>query len=150
LKMKHNDMTEKIIGAAYRVYNDLGFGFLENVYRNAMMHEIKKLGLTAKMECPIKVKYDNVDVGDYFADILVENCIIVELKSVKALTERHRAQLSNYLCATNIEVGLLINFGENIEIKRAIFDNERKTIFRKDKKERKVILGTDKKDKIGL
>jgi len=124
--MKYEEITEKIIGAAYRVYNELGFGFLEKVYQNAMLIELEKVNLKAVAEYPITVYYDDKVVGEYAADIIVEDKIILELKSLKLLTDAHRAQLVHYLCATRMEVGLLINFGEKIEIKRVVFDNERK------------------------
>jgi GxxExxY protein len=124
--MKYEELSERIIGGAYKVYNDLGFGFLENVYRNAMMIELESMGMKARAEYPISVFYGGKIAGEFAADILVEDKIILELKSVKALSDAHRAQLVNYLCATEFEVGLLINFGEKIDFKRVVFDNERK------------------------
>ena len=118
--MKHKDITSKIIECAYRVGNTLGFGFLENVYQNALMIELQKNGLTAQKELPLKVYYDDQIVGDYVADIIVEGKIVLELKSVKELHPAHEAQLINYLKATGIEIGLLINFAEKVVVKRRV------------------------------
>jgi len=119
--MKHKDLTSKIIECAYKVHNTLGFGFLESAYQNAFMIELKKVGLQARKEVPIKVFYEDKIVGDYVADIIVDNKVILELKSVKELHPAHEAQLTNYLKATNTEVGLLINFGQSVQIKRKVF-----------------------------
>ena len=120
--MKHKELTGKIIECAYKVHNHLGFGFLESVYQNALLIELKKAGLNAKKEVPVKVFYEEKNVGDYIADIIVEETVILELKSVKELHPAHEAQLTNYLKATGIEVGLLINFGrERVDIKRKVF-----------------------------
>ena len=119
--MKHKDITSKIIECAYRVGNTLGFGFLENVYQNALMIELQKNGLTAQKEVPLKVYYENQVVGDYVADIIVDGKIVLELKSVKELHPAHEAQLTNYLKASGIEVGLLINFAESVQVKRKVF-----------------------------
>jgi len=119
--MKHQDLTAKIIECAYKVHNTLGFGFLEAVYQNALLIELLKTGLHAEKEKKIQVQYYNQLVGDYIADIIVENKIILELKSVKELHPAHSAQLVNYLKATGLEIGLLINFGESVEIKRKVF-----------------------------
>ena len=114
-------ITEKIIGCCYTVATVLGNGFLEKVYENALAHELLKSGLQVFQQHPIKVMYDNVEVGDYVADLLVENSVIVELKAVKALDNIHRAQCLNYLKATGITVCLLVNFGTpKIEIKRVV------------------------------
>jgi len=121
-RYKHSELTDKIINAFYRVYNTLGYGFLEKVYENALVHELRKKGLKVVQQYPIKVKYDGVIVGDYYADLLVENLIIVELKSCEDIDPRHEAQLTNYLKATPIEVGLLLNFGPQPKIRRKIYD----------------------------
>ena len=118
--MKHQELTGQIIQCVYKVHKTLGFGFLETVYRNALLIELAKNGLKAAKETPIRVSYDGQPVGDYLADILVEDQIILELKSVKDLHPAHEAQLVNYLKATGLEVGLLINFGDRIEIKRKV------------------------------
>ena len=123
---KHSDITEKIINAFYTVYNTLGYGFLEKVYRNAMVIQLDKLGLTVVPEAPIQVYYEGHLVGEYFADLLVNGAVIVELKAVRQLAEQHEAQLLNYLKATPYEVGLLLNFGPKAQIKRKAFDNSRK------------------------
>jgi GxxExxY protein len=124
--MKNNDeelnlITEKIIGSAFNVSNKLGFGFLEKVYENALCIELTKTGLNFVSQKPLDVYYDNFLVGEYYADIYVENEIIVELKVSKNLDENHQAQLMNYLKASNKRIGLLINFGKSkIEIKRML------------------------------
>jgi GxxExxY protein len=123
---KHTDITEKIIRAFYTVYNQLGFGFLEKVYENALVIEIRGLGLSASAQMPIAVYYQNQIVGEYVADIVVEECVLVELKAVKELAPEHESQLLNYLKATTYEVGLLLNFGKEPEIKRKVLDNHRK------------------------
>jgi GxxExxY protein len=122
----HKELTEKIIGIFYKVYNNLGYGFLENVYENAMMIDFKKENIPAVSQYAIKVLYENEIVGEYFADILVDGKVIVEIKAAKTLALEHEAQLLNYLKATEKEVGLLLNFGPKPEIKRKLFDNLRK------------------------
>ena len=124
--MKHQELTEKIIKIYYKVYNTLGYGFLEKIYENAMMIEFRKTALPAVSQSPIKVVYDDEIIGEYFADILIDKKVIIEIKSAKNLTVDHEAQLLNYLKATKIEVGLLLNFGPEPEIKRRVFDNFRK------------------------
>ena len=119
--MKHQDLTAKIIECAYKVHNKLGFGFLESVYQNALMIELDKAGLSAGLQSPIKVFYEDRIVGDFIADIIVEDKVILELKSLKELHPAHEAQLTNYLKATGIEVGFLINFAESVQIKRRVF-----------------------------
>ncbi len=116
--MKHSDITEKIIACAYTVYNKLGFGFLEKVYENALVIELRKADLHVEQQFPVKVYYEGKIVGDYIADIIVEGKIILELKAVDKILDIHEIQLKNYLRATGIEVGLLINFGKSMEIKR--------------------------------
>jgi GxxExxY protein len=124
---KYKDLTERIIKIFYQVYNKLGYGFLEKVYENAMMIEFKKAGIPAIAQSPIKVFYDGTMIGEYYADILVDSKVMVELKSTKCLVADNEAQLLNYLKATEIEVGLLFNFGPKPEIKRKAFDNSRKS-----------------------
>ena len=124
--MLYKEMTQKIIQAFYKVNNILGYGFLEKVYENAMAIELRKLGFLVLQQKNIKVYYDNYEVGDYFADILVNNLIILEIKALKSLCNEHEAQLINYLKATQIEVRLLFNFGKNAEFKRKIYTNDRK------------------------
>ncbi len=118
--------TEIIIKSYYAVYNALGYGFLEKVYKNALYYELKSHGLGCKVEHPIKVYYDGCIVGEYFADIIVDDTIILELKACESLREEHELQLVNYLKATDIEIGLLLNFGKKPEVKRKIFTNDRK------------------------
>lgn len=120
-RLMNEEITEKIIGCAYTVANTLGAGFLEKVYENALAHEIRKTGLNVKQQSPITVYYDGVVVGEYVADLVVENEVIVELKSVKSLDNVHMAQCLNYLKATGRNVCLLINFGSpRIELKRIV------------------------------
>src|SRR5579871_5405569 len=116
--MLHEDLTRKIIGCAYRVFNAMGHGFLESVSENCMLVEFEKIGVRASNQYPIKVYYDGRVVGAFEADLFVENCVIVELKSVRTTLMVHEVQLVNYLKATGIDVGLLINFGEKqVEVK---------------------------------
>jgi len=124
--IKHQEITDKIIKIFYKVYGQLGYGFLEKVYENAMMIQLKKEGLPASAQSPIKVSYEGEVVGEYFADILVDNKVIIEIKGVKSLASEHEAQLLNYLKATDVEVGILLNFGPKPEVKRKLFDNSRK------------------------
>ncbi len=109
--MNNDEFTEKIIGCAMRVHSVLGPGFLESVYENALAHELRKAGINVECQCPIQVKYDGVIVGDYVADMCVENKVIIENKAVNSLAIAHEVQLVNYLSATGIDVGLLFNFG---------------------------------------
>jgi GxxExxY protein len=119
--MENRKLTERIIGCAYRVYNRMGFGFLESVYEKCMLIELKKAGLNADSQKPIKVYYENEIVGDFVADIIVNDTIILELKSVRRIISAHEVQLVNYLVATRKSVGLLINFGESkVDVKRKI------------------------------
>ncbi len=123
MKYLHQDLTEKIIKAYYNVYNELGYGFLEKVYENALMIELKSLELSCEKQKPISVSFKGYNIGEYFADIIVENKVIIELKAAEGLVEEHEAQLLNYLRATEIEVGLLFNFGKKPQFKRKIFEN---------------------------
>lgn len=120
----HKELTSKIIQCFYTVYNALGYGFLEKVYENALKIELEKNGLSIEKQKPIKVRYDNQLVGEYFADLVVNDQIILELKAAESLCKEHEYQLINYLKATDIELGLLLNFGKKPEIKRKIFTNE--------------------------
>jgi GxxExxY protein len=121
MEYKYSDITEKIIKCAYDVYNSLGSGFLEKVYENALVVKLNKTGLKAEQQFPISVSFENEIVGEFIADILVEDKIILELKAIQELNEVHEAQIINYLKATGIEIGLLLNFGPKIQIKRKIF-----------------------------
>jgi GxxExxY protein len=124
--MLYKEKTELIINAFYKVYNRLGYGFLERVYHNAFLIELRNIGFNVKSEYPIKVIYEGVEVGDYFADIIVDDCIIIENKAAETLREDHEYQLINYLKATEMEVGLLFNFGRKPTFKRKLFTNNRK------------------------
>lgn len=125
--LKHEDITGKVLHAFYKkVYPQLGYGFLEKVYENALALELRRMGLRVEQQARIDVFYDGALVGQYFADLLVEGAVILELKAVERLAEEHKAQLLNYLRATPYEVGLLLNFGPRPEHHRKAFDNERK------------------------
>jgi len=124
----HQETTEKIIKAFYNVYNTLGFGFLEKVYQNAMMIELELLHLNCEKQKQLDVYYKNKKVGEYFADIIVNQKVIIELKAAESIIPEHQAQLLNYLKATQIEVGLLLNFGKTPQIKREIFQNQFKSV----------------------
>ena len=115
------DVTDQIIACAYDVYNKLGFGFSEKVYENAMMVKLSQRKLPSIQQAPINVRFEDQLVGEYFADIFVDNKIILELKAVSVTTKAHEAQLVNYLKATGTKVGLLLNFGEKLKIVRRIF-----------------------------
>jgi len=121
--MQYEELTEKIIGCAYRVYNKMGFGFLESVYEKCLLIELKKEGLQTESQKAVIVKYENEIVGQFTTDILVEDTIILELKSVKQIIQAHEVQMVSYLVATGKEVGLILNFGEQkVEVKRKVRD----------------------------
>ena len=122
----HKNITEEIISAYYFVYNELGYGFLEKVYENAMLLELKSRGFKVESQKIIKVYFKDTIVGEYFADIVVNDKIILELKSCESLASEHEVQLFNYLKATEIEVGLLFNFGKRTAFKRKVFTNDNK------------------------
>lgn len=113
----HSELTEQVILMFYKVYNALGHGFREKVYENAMFHELTLAGLQVKRQQPITVFYNGVEVGSYYADLIVEGLVIVELKAAESICEEHECQLINYLKATDMEVGLLLNFGKKPQIK---------------------------------
>lgn len=121
--LKYRDLTATIIKCFYSVYNELGSGFLEKVYENAFCYELQQNGLFVETQKKIDVFYKSQCVGEYFADMVVEDCIIIELKVVRKLLDQHSAQLLNYLKATSFEVGLLFNFGEDAEFKRMVLNN---------------------------
>lgn len=127
-ELLHQELTSKILNCFYKVYNTLGYGFLEKVYENAMMIELRKNGIKAQNQQPVKVYYDGEPVGLYFADIVSENLIILELKAKEFMVEENELQLVNYLKATDKEVGLLLNFGKKPEFRRKIFTNDMKQI----------------------
>ena len=116
--MKADDLTQKIIGCAYKVHNALGPGFLEKVYENALRIELEKLGLNIKQQEPVNVTYEGQVVGEYYADLWVDGRVVIELKAVQTLTQRHEVHLVNYLTATGIDNGLLLNFGPSVQVKR--------------------------------
>jgi len=124
--VKHEQLTEQIIKGFYTVYRALGYGFLEKVYENSLAIQLRKMKLEVVQQAEIKVHYAGVVVGEYYADLLVADAVIVEIKAARALLAEHEAQLLNYLKATPYEVGLLLNFGPKPEIKRKVYDNERK------------------------
>lgn len=126
--LKHKDITDKISHAFFKiVYPALGFGFLEKVYENAMVIALRQMGLKVEQRVKIVVYFAGQVIGEYFADLVVEGCVIVELKAVQNLSDEHEAQLLNYLRATPYEVGLLLNFGPQPRFRRKVFDNERKS-----------------------
>ncbi len=121
----HSKLTEELIGVFYEVYNELGFGFLEKVYQNAMYLELKNRNYFVEAQKQINVSYKDIIVGEYFADLIVNRCVIIELKASEVLVQENELQLINYLKATEIEVGLLMNFGKKPEIRRKIFSNKK-------------------------
>ena len=127
--LKHSETTGAIIKAFYKVYNTLGFGFLEKVYENALVIELRESGLLVEQQKPIFVYYQGQLVGEYYADLVVNNCVILELKSAETISRAHEAQLINYLRATEFEVGLLLNFGQTAEYRRKIFENRKTTLL---------------------
>lgn len=122
--MMNSDITDKVIKAFYNVYNTLGYGFLEKVYENAMIIELRKMGCQVEAQKNIKVHYEGKEIGDYYADLFVDNSVIVELKTAENICKEQEYQLINYLKATESEVGLLLNFGKKAEFKRKVFSNK--------------------------
>jgi len=127
-QLKHRDLTERIIGVFYDVYNELGFGFLESVYETSMTVALEETGLKVSRQVPIPVWFRGREVGTFFADLVVNDLILLELKTARNIDSTHEAQLLHYLRATEIEVGLLLNFGQRAHFRRLLFDNERKQI----------------------
>jgi GxxExxY protein len=125
MELLHQVITDKIIKAFYEVYNELGYGFLEKVYQNALHLELSSMDLTCEKQKQIKVYYNDQIVGEYFADLVVNELVIVELKAAETLAKEHELQLINYLKATEFEVGLLLNFGKRPQFKRKLFTNTR-------------------------
>ncbi len=119
--LRHSELSKKIIAAAYAVHKELGYGFAEKVYKNALAIELQEMGVKCSVEVPLKVLYHEKTVGDYYADMIVEDRIIIEVKAVSALEPIHEVQLVNYLKATGLNVGLLINFGQSVKVKRRVF-----------------------------
>ncbi len=126
LPYRHSEITKKILAGFYQVYNKLGYGFLEKVYENSLRIELNKQGLSVVQQMPVRVCYENEVVGEYFADLVVDNVVIIELKAAPSLSNEHEAQLLNYLKATPYEVGLLLNFGPTPQQVRKSFENTRK------------------------
>jgi GxxExxY protein len=119
--LRHSELSKKIIAAAYTVHKELGYGFVEKVYKNALAIELQEMGVKCNVEVPLKVLYHEKTVGDYYADMIVDDKIIVEFKAVSEIEPIHEVQLVNYLKATGLQVGLLINFGQSVKVKRRIF-----------------------------
>ena len=130
--MLHEELSGKILNAFFTVYNFLGHGFLEKVYENALMIELNKRGIDAQQQQRIEVYYDGYEVGEYYADILVQDRVILELKAADAVAPEHEAQLINYLKATDIELGLLLNFGPKPQFVRRILTNDYKQSHKKN------------------
>ena len=126
MELLHKDLTELILKTYYEVYNELGYGFLEKVYQNAMYLELKNKGFQVIAQKKIKVFYKSLEVGDYYADLMINETIILELKAAEYIVEEYEQQLINYLRGTNCEVGLLLNFGKKPEFRRKVFENSRK------------------------
>jgi len=127
MELLHKETTDKIIRAFYNVYNELGYGFLEKVYENALLVELAEMGLRCEKQKAVSVFYKEEKVGSYFADIIVEDLVILELKAAETLAEEHEFQLINYLKATEMQVGLLLNFGKRPQFKRKVLTN--KTVY---------------------
>ena len=125
--MKHKELTDKIIKAFFNVYNVLGYGFLEKVYEQAMYYELLEMGLNVDRQKKVTVYYKKYIAGEYNSDLTIEDIIICELKTSEIISEANESQLINYLKATNIEVGLLLNFGKKPEIRRKVYNNEFKS-----------------------
>jgi GxxExxY protein len=119
--LKHRELSEKIIAAAFAVHKELGYGFVEKVYKNALAIELQENGIKCALEVPLRVLYHERTVGDYLADMIIDDKIIVEVKAISDLAAIHEVQLVNYLKATGLQIGLLINFGESVKVKRRIF-----------------------------
>ncbi|MCO5235759.1 MAG: GxxExxY protein [Chitinophagaceae bacterium] len=128
MELLHQYLTEKIIKAFYDVYNELGFGFLEKVYQNSLYLELRSRGFEVGAQKRIMVHYKGHEVGEYYADLIVNDVVILELKATEYIVPEFEFQLINYLKATSIEVGLLLNFGKKPEFRRKVFDNDRKKL----------------------
>jgi GxxExxY protein len=128
LGLKYPEVTEKIIGVFYDVYNELGYGFLESVYEECLVIALRQARLMVNRQVSVPVWFRDQKVGEFRADVTVENCVLLELKCAKALDPAHEAQILHYLKSTEIEIGLLLNFGLRPEFRRFLFDNDRKKI----------------------
>lgn len=122
MRYRHADVTEGVIKAFYKVYNVLGYGFLEKAYENALAYELEKRGFHVVRQAPIQIHYEGLIIGDYYTDLLVNGVVILELKAVDAIIAIHEAQLLNYLKATDVEVGLLLNFGPKPQVCRRVYE----------------------------
>jgi GxxExxY protein len=127
-ELLHKEITDQILKAFYKVYNTLGYGFLEKVYESALAIELRQMRLQVDRQVPLKVYYGQHVIGEYFADLVVENKVILELKATETIVQANINQLQNYLKATEIEVGMLLNFGHKPEFKRKVFNNSRKAL----------------------
>jgi GxxExxY protein len=127
--MKDDDLTQQIIGCAYKVHNALGPGFFEKVYENALRIELEKLGHRIKQQEPINVNYEGQVVGEFYADLWVDECVVIELKAAQTLVKQHEVQLVNYLTATGIDCGLLLNFGPSVQVKRKFREFKPKSLI---------------------
>ena len=123
---KHSDLSDKIIKVFYEIHNELGYGFSERVYQKALGIALRQIGLKVEEQLPIKIYFRGQEIGEYFADMVVNDVILIELKAVVQIIEEHEAQLLNYLKSTKIEVGYVMNFGKSAVFKRKVLDNERK------------------------
>lgn len=123
---KHSDLSDKIIKVFYEIHNELGYGFSERVYQKALGIALRQIGLKVEEQLPIKIYFRGQEIGEYFADMVVNDVILIELKTVSQIVEEHEAQLLNYLKSTKIEVGYVMNFGKSAVFKRKVLDNERK------------------------
>jgi GxxExxY protein len=130
MELLHKELTDKILKAFFDVYNELGYGFLEKVYQNSLLIELRSRGFKAEAQKQIKVYYKAYEVGEYYADIVVEDLVILELKAAECMVKEFDMQLLNYLKGTNVEVGLLLNFGKKPEFSRKVFENSRKRLER--------------------
>jgi GxxExxY protein len=124
--LKHGELTERLINVYYALYNELGYGFLESVYQKAFALMLAERGFKFREQMPIRVIFHGVDMGEFLADLLVESAVLIELKAVRAIEQSHERQLLNYLRATDIEVGLLFNFGPKPQFRRLVFGNHNK------------------------
>ena len=130
----YQDKTDKIIKIFFDVYNALGYGFLEKVYESALAIELSKNGFNVKRQCPVKVHYDGQMIGEYYCDMVIDDLILIELKSVEALVIAHKRQTINYLKSTELEVALLLNFGDTPKFERFLFTNDRKPLLKQTNK----------------
>jgi GxxExxY protein len=125
-QLKHSELTETIIGVFFDVYNELGFGFLESVYRTSLQFALREKNLKVDAEVAVPVFFRGINVGDFRADLVVNDCVLLELKTAETIIIAHEAQVLNYLRATALEIGLILNFGPKAQVRRLLFDNDRK------------------------